>query len=274
MLRYERYFKRFLHKLARVPDVHCWAAGYDLYDLEFAPSMWQVQHFTRPIRFPKFVEMELADFHPGIFKPYSQRGQHDTTPGPPVQWFLLPKHDRRFVGDCDSCSELVVRYLECLLAGASENTTTSLTSITSTTRDTTSMRLRYRDVLIVKVGYDHINLEKVLRNASIPVQDMRRITEDMVTSNRDEVWIVSTEDLQGLERKAVVIVGETQPDKYSGVFHCTSQLVFISYTGLPEPWPIVKGRRKTDTDWKYAERHFVPEKKPVSHINIYQTAKV
>ncbi|XP_025083117.1 uncharacterized protein LOC112557460 isoform X2 [Pomacea canaliculata] len=261
--------RHFVHKLlTRVPDLHCWAAGYDL---EFSPSSWQVQHFTRPIRFPKSVEMELADFRPGIFKPYSQRGQHDTTHGPPVQWFLLPKHDqRKFIDGCDMCGELVVRFLKCLLAGASENTTTSLTSITSTKRDTTSPSLPYRDVLIVKGRYDHINLEKALENAGVPVQDMTDyITEDMVTSNRDEVWMVSTDELHGLERKVVVVVGETE----HAAFHCTSQLVFISQTGLPEPWPIVEGRRNNYTDWKYAERHFVPEKKPVSHINIYQTAK-
>ncbi|XP_025079778.1 uncharacterized protein LOC112555555 [Pomacea canaliculata] len=272
-VRYVGYnIKRFLDKLlAAVPDVHCWAAGYDL---EFAPSSWQVQHLTRPIRFPKFVEMESADFHTGIFKPYSQRGQHDTTPGPPVQWFLLPKHDhRRFTGYCDTCSELVVRFLQDLLAGASENTTTPLTTITSTKRDTTSPSLRYRDVLIVKDRYDHINLEEALRNAGIPVQNMKHITENMVTSSRDEVWMVSTDDLQGLERKVVVIVEETQPEKYVGVLHCTSQLVFISQTGLPEPLLIVDESSDTDTDWKYAERHFVPEKKPVSHINTYQTAK-
>ncbi|XP_025083114.1 uncharacterized protein LOC112557458 isoform X2 [Pomacea canaliculata] len=268
--------ERFLDKLlATVPDVHCWATDYDHNNLEFAPSDWQVQHLTRPIRFTKSVEMEFAEFHPGIFKPYSPRGQHDSTPGTPVQWFLLPKHNhRRFIGGCVTCSKLVVRFLQGLLAGASENTTTSMTTIISTKRDTTSLSLRYRDVLIVEDRDDQeIDLEKALENAGIPVQDMRRITEDMVASNRDEVWMVSTDDLQGLERKVVVVVGETQLDRYVGAFHCTSQLVFISHTDLPEPWPIVEGRRNNDTDWKCAERHFVPENKPVSHINTYQTAK-
>ncbi|XP_025079766.1 uncharacterized protein LOC112555545 [Pomacea canaliculata] len=235
---FSSYLQAF-HKelLTQVPHLHFWAASY--YP-ESVQSSWQVQNLTRPIRFPETVKMELeristvADHNS---KTYSLRGEYKSPRGPPVQRFPLPKHkgshrSTRCINRCVTCGEHVAKILLHVLAGVPGNITTS-TAIAHTTSDTTSVRLQYRDVLVlpsIHVRY-FMDLETGLRKAGIPVRYMTSDNcEDIITAREDEVVVADEEDVRGLERKVVVvIVDELEDAGVLAISRCTSQLVYITF---------------------------------------------
>ncbi|XP_025111934.1 uncharacterized protein LOC112574831 [Pomacea canaliculata] len=232
--------------LTQVPRLHLWAASCYHGD---APTGWQVEYLTRPLRSPPAVVREVEQDekitrHRHV-KPYSERGVADHTDGPPVTrlYHRGQGHSGRFPGDCVTCGLDVACFLLSLPVGVTESSTTTSTTLTSTSG--TPPCLQWRDVLVLYWDdvSDHSCMVTGLLEAGIPVGMMTdEDIEDVATARSDVVWVADGRLVFGLERKVVVCVDDPGDDLFrykllerynpsSPRLHlmsrCTSQLVIV-----------------------------------------------
>lgn len=114
-------FQTFCEKLlARVPGLHLWAASCYT---DNAPDGWQLEYFTRPLRFPSVVAREVAMANEitrfRVVKTYNQQGVPDHRDGPPVK-ILYHRRQGHFHGsiiDCIECGREVASFLHSLRIG-------------------------------------------------------------------------------------------------------------------------------------------------------------
>ncbi|XP_025101143.1 uncharacterized protein LOC112568188 [Pomacea canaliculata] len=239
-----RYFRTVCDKLlTQVPHLHLWAAScYHGY----APSGWQVEYLTRPLRSPPVVVREVEQdwsMFKGHVLPYRQRGVPDHTDGPPVRRLYHRGHghsgDRP--GDCVTCGRDVASFLCSLRVGVTGNVTTTATTVTSTKGATTPPCLQWRDVLVLyrdKISADaiyHSGMMKGLKEASIPVRVMKdNDIEDVATARSDVVWVMDGQRVCSLERKVVVCVEDYGTARLYSMSRCTSQLVIVYDSNEPK----------------------------------------
>lgn len=98
------YFKEFCEKLlARVSNLHLWAAT--CYHGN-APTGWQTESLTRPLRSPpvivREIEQDWAMTRSKEVQAYSERGVPDHTDGPPVTQLTHrgQDHSGHVIGEC------------------------------------------------------------------------------------------------------------------------------------------------------------------------------
>ncbi|XP_025111917.1 uncharacterized protein LOC112574815 [Pomacea canaliculata] len=229
--------------LIQVPRLHLWAASYFHKN---APSGWQVEHLTRPLRSPPAVVREVEQDKKIIkhrdVKPYSERGVPNHTDGPPVTRLYHRGHSCHRSADCVTCGREVASFLHSLRVGVTERNTTS-TTLTDTSSGTTPC-LQWRDVLLLY--WDDVSgdsgMVTELQEAGIPVRVMKDDDiEDVATARSDVVWMADGHHVRGLERKVVVCLGDsvddsfvpTIPELFYKTFRldlmsrCTSQLVIV-----------------------------------------------
>ncbi|XP_025114137.1 uncharacterized protein LOC112576099 [Pomacea canaliculata] len=235
--------------LTQVPRLHLWAASCFN---KYAPTGWQVEYLTRPLRSPPAVVREIeqdwritrhCDVHP-----YSERGVPDHTDGPPVTrlYHRGQGHSGRWPGDCVTCGRELASILHSLRVGVTESSTTTSTTLTSTSGGTTPPCVQWRDVLVLDWydGSDQSGVVTGLQEAGIPVQVMKdEDIEDVATARSDVVWVAGGRRVRGLERKVVVCLKDpdyqsiksdlVRPYTRSSfrldlMSRCTSQLVIVS----------------------------------------------
>ncbi|XP_025113949.1 uncharacterized protein LOC112575973 [Pomacea canaliculata] len=230
-----KYFDTVWDKLlTQVPHLHLWAASCFHGD---APTGWQVEYLTRPLRSPPAVvrEVEHKDRHfdGGHVQPYSERGVPDHTDGPPVRrvYHRGQGHSGDRPADCVTCGRDVASFLHSLRVGVTENVTTTATTVTSTNGATTPPCLQWRDVMML---LDLLNIRddsgmmKGLTEAGIPVRVMKDDDmEDVATARSDVVWVTSGFHVCGLERKVVVCLQYHDAVRLHSMSRCTSQLVIV-----------------------------------------------
>ncbi|XP_025113144.1 uncharacterized protein LOC112575471 [Pomacea canaliculata] len=226
-------FQTFCNELlSQVPGLHLWAASCFHGD---APTNWQVEYLTRPLRSPPAVVREVAldpeiNHHKRV-KPYSERGVPHHTDGPPVRRLYHggQSHSGDWPGECKMCGDEVSRFLKSLRDGE-----------TSVNRDvlgeTTPPCLQWRDILVLDWGQpkDNSGIIEGLQEAGIPVRVMKEDDiEDVATARSDVVWMADGDRVRGLERKVVVClkspcVNDQLLIRLHNMSRCTSQLVIIS----------------------------------------------
>ncbi|XP_025113319.1 uncharacterized protein LOC112575583 [Pomacea canaliculata] len=228
------YFDTVCDKLlTQVPHLHLWAASCYHGD---APTGWQVECLTRPLRSPpaviREVEQDVDITESGKVKPYSERGVPDHTDGPPVTrlYHRGQGHSADNPGDCVTCGRDVASFLHSLRVGVTENVTTTATTVTSTYGATTPPCLQWRDVLMLywRDISEHSDMMQGLKEAGIPVRMlMDDDIEDVATARSDVVWVSTGHRVCGLERKVVVSLEDYDIDRFYSMSRCTSQLVIV-----------------------------------------------
>ncbi|XP_025079407.1 uncharacterized protein LOC112555286 [Pomacea canaliculata] len=240
--------------LKRFPRLHLWAASC-FHD--YAPTGWQVEYLTRPLRSPPTVVREVEQdgriTRDRQVLPYSERGVPDHTDGPPVTRLYHPGqgHSGRRPGECVTCGREVASFLHSLRVSVTGRSTTTSTTFTSTSGGTTPTCLKWRDVLVLYWDYvsDHLGVVTGLQKAGIPVRVMKDDDiDDVVTARSDVVWVASGHRVRGLERKVVVCLEDPDYDIFRSkslqlynfntarldlMSRCTSQLVIVSTDDKP-----------------------------------------
>ncbi|XP_025113952.1 uncharacterized protein LOC112575976 [Pomacea canaliculata] len=234
------HVKIFCDKLlTRVPHLHLWAASCLHGD---APTGWQVEYLTRPLRSPPAVvrEVEQSDmiYPQFVVKSYSERGVTDHTDGPPVRLLSHRKqgHSDGQPGDCVTCGREVASFLHSLRVGVTENVTTASTTVPFTTGGTPPSCLQWRDVLVLHWGgfSENSGMMNTLIEAGIPVRVMKDDdVEDVATARSDVVWVTDGDSVRGLERKVVVCLDGAYDSVRLQLYclsRCTAQLMYILST--------------------------------------------
>ncbi|XP_025092631.1 uncharacterized protein LOC112563103 isoform X3 [Pomacea canaliculata] len=212
------HFHTICDKLSsRVPRLHLWAASCYHGD---APTGWQVEVLTRPLRFPPAVVREIAQdaevTETRDVEAYTERGVPDYTDGPPVKRLLHQGHghSEEYTENCVTCGRRVARFLHRLRVGG--QAITAMATRKATSRSMTPPCLQWRDVLVLHWGdlTDSSGLVTGLKGAGIPARVMEDCdSEDVATAHSDVVWVARGHRIHGLERKVVVYLE-----------HCTMHL--------------------------------------------------
>ncbi|XP_025112047.1 uncharacterized protein LOC112574898 [Pomacea canaliculata] len=207
--------------LIRVPCLHLWMASCYHGD---APTGWDVEYLTRPLRSPPAVIREVVKAKniakDGNVCEYSQRDVPDHTDGPPVTrlYHRGQDHTTGWLGDCVTCGREIANFLHSLRAPAA--------------KDETPPCLLWKDMMVLywEAISDNSGIVNGLREAGISVQVMKDDdTEDVATARSDVVWVADGSRVCGLERKVVVCLGTNDLSvPLHNMSRCASQLVIVS----------------------------------------------